>query len=90
MSVTVMNYAHPEVLVEKNWVVEHHKDSNVRIAEVDYDPTTNYNQGHIPNSVLFDWKKDINDPLRRDIMTQQQLEELYSRSGKSDNTTLVL
>ena len=90
MSVTVKNYAHPEVLVETNWVVEHHKDSNVRIAEVDYDPTTNYNQGHIPNSVLFDWKKDINDPLRRDIMTQQQLEELFSRNGISDNTTLVL
>jgi thiosulfate/3-mercaptopyruvate sulfurtransferase len=34
--------AHPEVLVDTNWVVQHHKDSSVRIAEVDYDPVSNY------------------------------------------------
>ncbi|MDG6997137.1 MAG: sulfurtransferase [Nitrososphaerota archaeon] len=84
------NYAHPEVLVDTNWVLQHHKDSNVRIAEVDYDPTSNYNQGHIPNSVLFDWKKDINDPLRRDILQHDQLDELFSRSGITEDTTLVL
>ena len=30
-------YAHPEVLVDTSWVLQHHKDSMVRIAEVDYD-----------------------------------------------------
>lgn len=90
MSATAKSYAHPEVLVDTNWVVEHHKDSNVRIAEVDYDPTSSYNLGHIPNAVLFDWKKDINEPVKRDIMTQQQLEELFSKNGISENTTLVL
>ena len=84
------SYAHPEVLVDTNWVVQHHKDSNVRIAEVDYDPTSNYNQGHIPDAVLFDWKKDINEPVKRDILTQQQFEALFSRNGISDHTTLVL
>lgn len=83
-------YAHPEVLVDTNWVLEHHKDGNVRIAEVDYDPTSNYNQAHIPNSVLFDWKKDINDPLKRDILQKSQLEELFARSGISSDTTIVL
>ena len=87
---SIRNYAHPEVLVDTNWVLQHHKDGNVRIAEVDYDPTSNYNQGHIPNSVLFDWKNDINDPLRRDILQSSQLNELFSRSGITDNTTLVL
>ena len=84
------SYAHPEVLVDTNWVVQHHKDNNVRIAEVDYDPISNYNQGHIPDAVLFDWKKDINEPVKRDILTQQQLEALFSRNGISDHTTLVL
>jgi thiosulfate/3-mercaptopyruvate sulfurtransferase len=84
------SYAHPEVLVDTNWVVQHHRDSNVRIAEVDYDPTSNYNQGHIPNAVLFDWKKDINEPVRRDILTKEQLESLFSRNGIADSTTLVL
>ena len=84
------SYAHPEVLVDTNWVLAHSGDPKVRIVEVDYDPTTNYNQGHIPGSVLFDWKKDINDPLRRDILSSEQLEELFSRSGISNDTTLAL
>jgi thiosulfate/3-mercaptopyruvate sulfurtransferase len=84
------NYAHPEVLVDTSWALQHHNDPNVRIAEVDYDPTSNYNQGHIPNSVLFDWKKDINDPVKRDILSQRQVEELFARSGVSNNTTLLL
>ena len=84
------SYAHPEVIVDTNWVVQHHKDKNVRIAEVDYDSTSNYNQGHVPNAVLFDWKKDINEPVKRDIMTKEQLEALFSRNGITDSTTLVL
>jgi len=84
------NYSHPEVLVEIDWVLAHLKDVNVRIAEVDYDPVSNYNQGHIPNSVLVDWKKDINDPLRRDILSKESAEQLLSRIGVSDDTTLLL
>ncbi len=83
-------YAHPEVLVDTNWIIQHHKDNNVRIAEVDYDPSPNYNQGHVQNAVLFDWKRDINEPVSRDILTQQQLESLFGRNGIADNTTLVL
>jgi thiosulfate/3-mercaptopyruvate sulfurtransferase len=83
-------YAHPEVLVSSDWVLQHHKDSTVRIVEVDYDPISNYNQGHVPSAILFDWRKDINEPLRRDILTQSQLEELFSRNGITDETTLVL
>ncbi len=85
-----MSYKHPEVLVETDWVTQHLKDGTVRIAEVDYDPTANYNLAHIPGSVLFDWKKDMNDPLARDIVGKQQLEELLSRSGVSKDTNLVL
>jgi len=85
-----INYAHPEVLVDTNWVLQHHKDTNVRIAEVDYDPVANYNLGHAPGAVLIDWKKDINDPVRRDILSQEATTELLQRVGVSDNTTLVL
>ena len=84
------SYAHPEVLVDPDWALAHNKDSNVRIAEVDYDPISNYNQGHIPNAVLIDWKKDINDPVRRDIISKEAAEELLSRIGVSENTTLLL
>jgi thiosulfate/3-mercaptopyruvate sulfurtransferase len=76
--------------VDTDWVLEHNRDGNVRIAEVDFDPVSNYNQGHIPNAVLFDWRKDINDPLRRDILSKNQLEEMFSRNGISSDNTLVL
>ncbi|MFI5448402.1 MAG: sulfurtransferase [Candidatus Bathyarchaeia archaeon] len=85
-----MSYKHPEVLVETSWVTEHLKDGSIRIAEVDYDPVTNYNLGHIPGAVLFDWRKDMNDQLRRDIVSKEQLEDLLGRAGVSSNTKLVL
>lgn len=85
-----ISYTHPEVLVDTNWVLQHHKDANIRIAEVDYDPVANYNLGHVPGSVLIDWKKDINDPVRRDILSQEATTELLQRVGVSDSTTLVL
>ena len=83
-------YAHPEVLVETDWVATHLNDPKVRIAEVDYDPAANYDLGHVPGSVLFDWRKDINDPARRDILTPEALTELFRRAGVSEGTTVVL
>lgn len=85
-----MSYKHPEVLVETNWVKDHLKDPAVRIAEVDYDPTANYNLGHIPGAVLLDWLKDMNDPVTRDILSKQKLEDLLGRAGVGNDTTLVL
>ena len=68
-----MAYAHPEVLVDTQWVTDNLKDSGkIRIAEVDYDPRSNYSLGHIPGvCVLFDWKKDINEPLSRNVLSRQ-------------------
>jgi thiosulfate/3-mercaptopyruvate sulfurtransferase len=85
-----MEYAHPEVLVDTDWVDQHKNDPKVRVAEVDYDPTANYTLGHVPGSVLIDWKADINDPLTRNIITQQACESLLQRVGVNDDTTLVL
>jgi thiosulfate/3-mercaptopyruvate sulfurtransferase len=85
-----MSYAHPEVLVDTQWVMDHLNDKEVRIAEVDYDPTANYNLGHIPGAVLFDWKKDINDPVTRNIFSKQTCEDLLQKAGVNNNTILVL
>ncbi len=83
-------YAHPEVLVETDWLASHLNDPKVRVAEVDYDPAANYELGHVPGSVLFDWRKDINDPVRRDLLSREALTALFRRSGISEDTTLVL
>ncbi|NMJ86781.1 MAG: sulfurtransferase [Thaumarchaeota archaeon] len=85
-----MSFAHPEVLVETNWVEDHINDSTVRIIEVDYDPENAYNQGHIKNAGLVWWKREINDPVRRDIINTKQFEELMSKLGIIPDTTLVL
>jgi thiosulfate/3-mercaptopyruvate sulfurtransferase len=84
------SYAHPEVLVSTQWVSEHLGDPQVRIVEVDYDPSSNYHQGHVPGAVIFDWKKDMNNPETRDILSKGQLEALLGRSGISKDTTIIL
>jgi thiosulfate/3-mercaptopyruvate sulfurtransferase len=84
------NYAHPEALVETDWVAAHLNDPKVRIAEVDYDPAANYQLGHVPGSVLIDWKADINDPLSRDLLSPDALTKLFHRSGVNSDTTLLL
>ncbi len=83
-------YAHPEVLVENEWLASHLTDPKVRVAEVDYDPAANYELGHLPGAVLFDWRKDINDPLARDILSSEAAQSLLRRAGVNDDTTLVL
>ncbi len=83
-------YAHPEVLVETDWLESHRNDPKLRVAEVDYDPAANYLMSHIPGSVLFDWRKDINDPIARDILSGDALTALFARAGVDDDTTLVL
>src|SRR6266516_4867372 len=85
-----MSYAHPEVLVSSDWVQQHLNDPKVRIVEVDYDPVANYQLGHVPGAVLFDWKKDLNHPLERDILSKQQLEQLFARTGIAPDTKIVL
>ncbi|HSE99982.1 MAG TPA: sulfurtransferase [Nitrososphaeraceae archaeon] len=85
-----MEYANPNVLVDTQWVEDHVDDNNVRIAEVDYDPKANYYLGHIPNAALFDWKKDINDPLNRNIVSRDDCTALLQKAGINDDTILVL
>ena len=83
-------YAHPEVLVDTQWIDDHLNDEGLRIVEVDYDPIANYELGHIPGSVLVEWKADINDPITRNILSKQAFEELLQRIGVDNDTTVAL
>jgi thiosulfate/3-mercaptopyruvate sulfurtransferase len=85
-----MSYVHPEVLVDTHWAEEHLKDTKVRIAEVDYDSKANYELGHIPGAVLFDWKNDINDPLTRNVLSKESCQKLLQNAGIDNDTTLLL
>jgi thiosulfate/3-mercaptopyruvate sulfurtransferase len=78
-----------EVLVDADWVEEHAGDPNVVFVEVDED-TTAYDGGHIPGAIKLDWKKDLQDPVRRDFINKEQFEKLLSERGISNDDTIVL
>jgi thiosulfate/3-mercaptopyruvate sulfurtransferase len=83
-------YAHPQVLVSTEWLAEHLEDPTVRVLEVDWDPTSAYELGHVRGAALVDWKRDINDTVRRDILSKTQFEALMGRLGVTPETTLIL
>ena len=82
-------YKHPEVLVSTEWAAEHLNDPKVRLVEVDVD-TTAYDQGHIPGAVGWNWQTQLQDNVRRDLITKAALEKLLGKSGISNDTTILL
>jgi thiosulfate/3-mercaptopyruvate sulfurtransferase len=85
-----MEYAHPNVIVDTKWIYDHLNDPQVRIAEVDYNPDSSYRLGHIPGAALFDWKQDLNDPNKKDIISREGCEDLLQRTGVNNDTILIL
>ena len=83
------NYAHPEVLVETEWVAEHLNHGHFKLIEIDVD-TDAYTQGHIPGAIGFNWQTELEDTLRRDVPDQGQWESLLSKAGITNDDTLVL
>ena len=83
------DYAHPEVLVSTDWVLEHKDDENVRLIEIDVD-TQAYKAGHIPGAVGLNWQTELQDQTRRDILDKAGFEKLMSRCGVKPGDTLVL
>ena len=76
-------------LVTADWVAENINNPHVAIIEVDED-TTLYAQGHIENAITFNWREDLQDGLRRDIISKEGFEALLSKSGIANDTTVVL
>ena len=85
-----MTYAHPEVLVDTDYVSKNPPNSNLKLVEVDYDPENGYRKGHIAGATLIWWKRDINDPITRDIVDKKQFEELMSKNGISPESEVIL
>jgi thiosulfate/3-mercaptopyruvate sulfurtransferase len=85
----VMGMARSDVLVDADWVEAHGGDAGVTLVEVDED-TTAYDNGHIPGAIKIDWKKDLQDPVRRDFVDKAGFEALLSRCGVSTEDMVVL
>ena len=76
-------------LVTADWVAENINNPHVAIVEVDED-TTLYAQGHIENAITFNWREDLQDGLRRDIISKEGFEALLSKNGIANDTTVIL
>src|SRR5947207_10814255 len=81
-------YAHPEVLVDTQWVADHATDPGVRIVESDEDVLL-YDMGHVPGAVKIDWHNDLQDQVIRDYVNRERFEQLCSERGISNNTTVI-
>jgi thiosulfate/3-mercaptopyruvate sulfurtransferase len=78
-----------DVLVETEWLGHHLDDENLRIVEVDENPAL-YADAHIPSAIGFDWRKDLQDQVRRDFLGPEAFGELFGSRGISDEHTIVL
>src|SRR5256885_5186507 len=78
-----------DVLVDADWVEARIGEPGVVIVEVDED-TSAYDKGHIPSAIKIDWKKDLQDPVRRDFVDKTGFENLLSERGISNDDTVVL
>jgi thiosulfate/3-mercaptopyruvate sulfurtransferase len=78
-----------DVLVDADWVQAHLGDPGTVLVEVDED-TSAYDKGHIKGAVKIDWKKDLQDPVRRDFVDRAGFEALLSERGISNDDTVIL
>ena len=76
-------------LVSTEWIAEHGKDKGLRVVEVDVDPSA-YDKGHIEGAVGWNWKKDLQHQVNRDVASKEALANLLGRSGITPDTTILL
>ncbi len=79
----------PAALVTTEWAREHLDDPKVRFLEVDVD-TDSYDKGHLPGATGVNWKSQLTDAVRRDLVSRADLEMLLRDAGIDDDTTIVL
>jgi thiosulfate/3-mercaptopyruvate sulfurtransferase len=78
-----------DVLVDTDWVEQHLDDDSIRIVEVDENPAL-YAEAHIPGAIGFDWKKDLQDQVKRDFLGPEEFGALFGSRGISNDHTIVL
>ena len=78
-----------DVLVSTEWAEQNLNTDKVVFAEVDED-TTAYDGGHIPGAIKLDWRKDLQDHVRRDFVNRAGFEKLLSAKGIANDDTVIL
>ncbi|HET7560652.1 MAG TPA: sulfurtransferase [Limnochordia bacterium] len=84
------SYSNPNALVTTQWVADHLGDPNVRLIEVDVDTNLYGDEGHIEGALAWNWTSQLQDQVRRDILSKAQIEALLGQSGVKPGDTIVL
>lgn len=83
-------WANPaDVLVSTDWLEKNLGDPKLRVIEVSVNPGL-FERGHIPGATNLAWHTDLVDPVKRDIASPQNLEQLLRKAGVSSDSTIVL
>jgi thiosulfate/3-mercaptopyruvate sulfurtransferase len=87
LAVLAMTYAHPEQLVETDWVAAHAGDANVRIVDM---RQTGFAEGHVPGAVYISPVaiRDAKAPPTF-LPTPAAFEEMMAKLGISNATRVV-
>ena len=82
------DYAHPEVLVTTDWVLENKDKDGIKIVESNEDILL-YEVSHIEGAIKLDWETELQDSLVRDYVNQENIEALLSSKGITNDDTVV-
>lgn len=83
------SYARPDALVSTDWVLANLNKLGVRLVEIDVD-TKQFDAGHIPGAVAFNWNTQLQDQVSRDILSKDAFEALLRAAGIQESDTVVL
>lgn len=83
------DYAHPEVLVDTDWVKANLDRPEIKLLEVDVD-TQQYDAGHLPGAIGFNWQTQLQDSLTRDIISKEAFEKLVGGAGISPQDIVII
>ena len=79
--------ARDNVLVSTDWTREHSSDDDVVLVEITEGGDNP--SGRIPGAVSIDWTRDLQDPVRRDLVGPEEFSALLGRLGIEEHHTVV-
>lgn len=81
------DYAHPETLVNTEWLAKHINDPQVRIIEMDLSPEA-YDRGHLSGAIFWNATAPFKPNFQVDF-EPTAIEKLMAESGINNDTTVV-
>ncbi|MGF1671774.1 MAG: sulfurtransferase [Balneolaceae bacterium] len=78
-----------QLLVTTERAANHLNDEGVRFVEVDVN-TRSYDSGHLPGAAGWNWQTQLQDQLRRTVVSKEDFEKLLGESGIDNDALIIL